>query len=68
MIQIMFTCDRCNRKKELNGNTKEDFKEIYDVHIYHHGDRSCYTIPMIKTQLCPECKNELEKWLCGSGW
>lgn len=65
MIQIMFTCDRCRRKKELNGNTKEDFKEIFDAVIYHHGDRSCYTMPMIKKQLCPECELELEKWLGG---
>lgn len=66
MIQIMFTCDRCNRKRELKGNTKEDSKEVYDVSIYHHGDRSSYMIPMIKRQLCPECEIELEKWLNGS--
>lgn len=63
MIQIMFTCDRCNRKKELKGNTKEDSKEIYNAFIYHHGDRIAYTTPMVKVQLCPECEIELEKWL-----
>ena len=65
MIKVIYKCDRCNRKKELKSNPKEDSKEVFDVHIYHHGDRSCYTTPMVKTQLCPECELELEKWLHG---
>ena len=65
MIQKMFTCDRCNRKKELKGNTKEDSKEVYNVIVYHHGDRILYTKPQITKQLCRECEIELEKWMEG---
>lgn len=63
MIQIMFTCDRCKRQRELKKDFGEE-DELYDVVIgRHNGFTLKRTVK--PTQLCPECKSELEKWMEG---
>lgn len=64
MIQIIFTCDRCKRQRELKKDFGEE-DELYDVVIGRHNG---FTLnrAVKPTMLCPECKSELEKWLNGS--